>query len=457
MVALPAYFGVKHVQAKISSWSELAADYRGESINLIHPSGSERCLIPVIKAFSDITKTKINLVSTPVDSINGYLNLGHYSGRDIGDLALPATFGIPDLARAGVLKDLQEYRAKYSSKIFEDGLLYSAGGEYLDKFYGYQTDGDTYLIYINPVFFENNEAKGYEDKFGVELRSPKTWQELDNQIRFFHKPKKDLFGGLLFRNSNYVVWEWWLRFHAQGGLPFSSDANPLVDSEQGVSALEELISVSDYLHPKAFSNGLFENWEMYAKGNVYCNIGWGGTQKYLKKNSHNLPKGTLAACPPGDANLGKINRVGYFNWGWNYSVPVSGKNPELSFLFSMFATSKEFSNLAIKGDGFFDPFRLSHYEDDEVKSLYGSQFLNEHKYCMENSIPDFYITRRGEYFDSLRQGILDALYKKKTAKKALSHVANQWKVINHKNGYGLVQNQWESIRKKYPKTFEASI
>ena len=29
--------------------------------------------------------------------------------------------------------------------------------------------------------------------------------------------------------------------------------------------------------------GLFENWERFSKGDIYCNIGWGGSQKYFNK------------------------------------------------------------------------------------------------------------------------------------------------------------------------------
>ena len=415
------------------------------------PNGSESNLEAVGREFFKDTGIKIEIIKKPVDAINSYLILSALSGEYAGDVALPATFGIPDLVSSNAILDLSEYRDTYQLKSVEKGMLYMEGDSFNDKFYGYQTDGDAYLLYYNNAFFKGDLADAYTQKFGAPLTIPSTWQKLDEQIEHFHQPKKDIYGGMLFRNSNYLIWEWWLRFHAKGGMPLDAKANPLIAAEEGVQALEEMVSVSKYLPQSVFSNGLFENWKHYSKGNAYCNIGWGGTQKYLRTHDEFLQDGVTVSCPLGDEGNADVHPVGYFNWGWNYTVPVSSKDPLLSFLFSTYAVLADVSTLAVRENGFFDPFREEHYRDEQIQNLYGTQFLSVHKECMANAMPDFYISRQGEYLDSLRSGINDVLQGKQGAAASLKAVARRWQLLNRRNGPENIQRQWASVSSKYPK------
>ena len=68
-----------------------------------------------------------------------------------------------------------------------------------------------------------------------------------------------------------------MRFPAKGFFPFDDDLNPQLNNDGGIEALEELVAASRSLYPGANSNGLFENFEAYGRGNTFCNIGWGGT------------------------------------------------------------------------------------------------------------------------------------------------------------------------------------
>lgn len=92
----------------------------------------------------------------------------------------------------------------------------------------------------------------------------------------------------------YVAWEWWVRFHAKGLWPFSAQMEPQIASDAGVEALEEMIRATEHLCPETSQLGLFANWERYSRGDIYCNIGWGGSQKYL--NGHPPSGKSSSAC-----------------------------------------------------------------------------------------------------------------------------------------------------------------
>jgi hypothetical protein len=254
---------------------------------------------------------------------------------------------------------------------------------------------------------------------------PETWEELDAMMAFFHRPDQNMFGGALFRTQYFIAWEWWGRFHAKGFYPLDDELNPQINNEAGVAALEELIAASQHLYPGAKTNGLFENFEAYGEGNKFANIGWGGTQKYLHSEKSKM-KGKMAfGLMPGGIVDGQLLRTPYFNWGWNYIVSAAAAEPEIGYLFTLYATSPAMSTIATRDpDGYFDPTRGAHYEDGEIRETYSPEFLEVHRVSMQNSIPDLYLKGQGEYFDELRVNLTAADSGTKTAKQALDDTAS---------------------------------
>lgn len=421
-------------------------------LRILIPEGSQENIYAVTNAFTELTGITTEVTQTPVDSINTYLQLYMHAGKPF-DVALPATFGIPDLVGSSTIVSLDECANQYEPTNFQTSNLYSVGDYFRSSLYGYQADGDAYVMFYNSNFYTDDNQKKYADLYGVELSVPKTWQELDRQIKFFHNPDKGLYGGELFRNSNYIVWEWWIRFHAKKILPFDNEINPQINSEQGIKALEELLEITRYLSPHVVDSGLFKNWKEFSKGQSFCNIGWGGTQKYIRINNPKLDEKIIHAMTPGEKFNGEIFEVSYFNWGWNYAVPTGAHDVLISYLFCLFASSPEISTKAIEQKGYFDPYREEHYHDKNIKFTYGNSFLKAQKESLSKSIPDFYVNGKGDYFEVLRYSLLQALKEKMTPKQSLDFAAKQWRVLNNKHGYTSQKNQWHDLLRSYPKRF----
>jgi multiple sugar transport system substrate-binding protein len=122
------------------------------------------------------------------------------------DISLPATFGMPDLAESGILVNLDQYAAKYEPEDFQQDALYSIGDYYKGNLYGYQTDGDTYVMFYLQDWLDNaDENKAFADKNGYELKVPDTWEELDAMMAHFHRPDEGMFGGALFRTQFFSM------------------------------------------------------------------------------------------------------------------------------------------------------------------------------------------------------------------------------------------------------------
>ncbi len=424
------------------------------SLKLLLPNGSESNVKPVIDQFTQLTGTKIILLPVPVDDINTEMQLSHSAGESLYDIALPTTFGIPDLAEAGVISDLSSLQQQYEPENFQSSALYTVGDYYRNRFYGYQVDGDVYLTFYNQQLVTDNERKRFAEELGYEYRKPATWEELDQQMAYFHRPEENQYGGLLFRNPGYIAWEFWMRLHAQGGLPLAADLTPQLASDEGIKALESMIKASAFLHPNAKTNGLFDNWKDYTKGNVYANIGWGGSQKYFQRQAPNLSTHIVASSALGMQHADGVIPLSYFNWGWNYTVSSQSKHQDLAYLYTLFAVSPQPSIQSVQAaDGFFDPYRQEHYEDPQIQKTYTTAFLEEHKNALAHCVPDFYIQGQSLYFSELKKYLMLALDGQMSAAQALQTVDKRWLLLHQKFDQNKLQEQWDSLLTRYPKDF----
>ena len=432
---------------------------RAVTLDLLLPNGSGANTKPVIEAFTAATGIPVRLTETPVDDINLKLTLDALSGDSTYDLALPATFGLPDLVEANAIAPISKYAKKHEPHGFRDDVLYQIGDTFDSELYGFQTDGDAYVMFYHRDMLESAEERArYADTYGYALETPKTWEELDRQIAYFNRPDLGFGGGLLFRTPSYVTWEWWVRFHAKGYWPMAEDLTPQIAGEAGITALEELIAVTEHLCPETQSLGLFDNWERYAKGDIYCNIGWGGSQKYLNGPQSNMRDRMIFSATPGGEMDGKTFQTPYFNWGWNYVVTSQSANPEIAYLFALFASSSVMSTLAVRQrDGYFDPFRSEHYQDPSIQEAYSKDFLDVHLDSMKNAIPDLYLAHQGEYFRVLSEWLNRALHKEVTPEQALERAAENWSLVSVRTDYERQRQRWKELRAKYPSHLQSRL
>jgi multiple sugar transport system substrate-binding protein len=432
---------------------------RDITLKILQPSGSLGNVKPVADVFTQQTGIKFEYLEVPLGEISQKVLLEAVSRSGSFDIALPATFGVPDLAESGILVNLDQYAAKYEPKDYQSDCLYTTGDYYKGSLYGYQTDGDTYLMFYNKDWIENaDENKAFSDKNGYALKVPETWEELDAMMAFFHRPDKAMYGGALFRTQYFIAWEWWGRFHAKGFYPLADDMTPQINNDAGVQALEELVKASAFQYPGAKSNGLFENFEAYGQGDKFANIGWGGTQKYLNSEKSKMKGRMLFGGMPGGKVNGELLRTPYFNWGWNYIVSSVSPEPEIAYLYTLFACSPKMSTIAVRDPaGYFDPTRKAHYEDAEIQKTYTPEFLAAHKDSMSNSIPDLYLKGQGEYFDELRVNIAAADAGTKTPKQALDDTAATWSRITRRMGARSQAVQWKFLKSLYPEAVRTRL
>ena len=443
-------------EALLARAKELSTD---EPLRLLVPGGCEANLQPIIRRFEQATGGRVSLEPVAVDDVATHILLR--SGPDASpfDVALPPTFSLPDLVEADCLAPLDALADRYEPDGFRDRMLYALGDSYGGALYGYQTDGDVYVMFYRKSWLQDPKAQdAYEERFGEPLEIALTFEQLDRQLEFFHRPEEGRYGGALFRNADYIGWEWWLRLHGKGRLPFDSEGNPQIDSAEGVAALEDLMAASKFLSPGSKTNGLMDNWGEYSRGETFANIGWGGTQKALCRADSAVREDLVFGPTPGGLFGGKPTPISHFNWGWNYVVSKRSPRVELGYLFSLLAVQPEASTLAVaEGEGFFDPFRAEHYGDPAVRRVYSDAFLEQHRESLKQGIPDLYLRSRSEYFGALNRFLLRAERGEIAPDQALGIIQREWSKIRERVGGDSQARQWGELLDKYPEALRKHL
>ncbi len=425
------------------------------ALSVLCPDGSQKNLEPIARMFTEMTGVAIHLRIIASESLNTQIALEVMAGESQFDVALPATFGVADLVASDVLLPLDAFVFEYEPRAFREGTLYSIGDSFDQKIYGFQADGDAYLMFYHKDMLEDpDERARYEDRFGTALEVPRSWAELDRQMEWFHRPDDNQWGGVLLRSPEYLGWEWWVRFHAYGVWPFSEEMVSQINSAEGCAALEDMIRSAEFLHPSATSSKFSETWQRFAEGRSYCNIGWGGAQKYYNQ-AGSAVKDRLSYGPtPGGAigPGGAVVPIPYFNWGWSYVISRASARPRIGYLFSLFASSPEMSTRAVReSGGFFDPNRPEHYDDPVIQEVYSKPFLDVHKASLRQAIPDLYLVGQAEYFRVLNEALADALNGDVTPQRALERASQLWEMITSRAGRAGQIERWRQLRKQYPR------
>lgn len=443
-------------------WPDLfsKANYsRNTLLRILYPQGCLANLQPVINQFEQLSGVKTELIEAGFATISNTMMKTSVLGKasDSYDIAIPGTFSIPDLVEAGVLANLNPLVKKFGNPSGEQSL-YRQGDDYLGSLYGMQSSGDTYLLFLRKSWLENTDnQKRYEDTYGYKLAVPRHWQELDQQMEFFTDPDKGTYGGCMFRSEEYLHWEYWVRLHGQGSYPFDRAMEPLINSDAGIAALKQMKETTPFLHPSVKTSGPYENFSIFAEGNSYANLSWGGGQKFFNSPNSKIKDDLIVTQLPG-VNLSGGITIPYFNWGWSYVLAANSQNKELAFLFMLLATSPEVSAEGIADrNGFFDPFLEQHFDYEPLESVYGRPYLDALETGLANAMPDLYISGYTQYFAALRSGLFASIYQNVPGKLSLDAVATKWRETTESYGIDSQISQWLQLQSKYPEALKAVL
>lgn len=310
--------------------------------------------------------------------------------------------------------------------------------------YGLVYDGDTHLLFYRKDLFKKYNSE-YKKLYKKDLKPPTTWEEYDRIAKFLTKDtnndgKIDLYGTAIFGgDAKRYIW-FAERFLSMGGKYFDDNMTPLIQSDIGVQALEDLMNL--YQNGSTPPNSMYDWIDLnnaFLQGNLAMVVQWSDTSRFSfdKKNWNSQVENKVgwSLVPSANTNSPRggvwIGRV--------LGISKQSVHQDKAWSIISYITSKEISKQALASkETINDPFRYSHFTEVE-KGAFPSKEMNEDflqtvQTSLENPNADMMIAGSWEYMQILDENIHLALIKKLTAKQALEKTAAEWQEITEKYG-----------------------
>lgn len=362
------------------------------------------------------------------------------------DLTVARTHEFVDLLELGLVEDLTPLAKQFGFAIDgkpPQGFIRPRLQAYVgDRLAAIPADGDILVLYLRRDLLESPvEKAAFRKAHKRELGVPKTWQELDQLMQFFHRPQRGLYGAAEQRERDSAWMLWMPRYlsHAAGrhGL-FNDKLKPLIDSPAGIAATESYLRVLRYSPPDILADGKDYSYTMplFMQGKAFASLFTIAGAKLLNDASSPVRGKFLVAPIPGTLKDGRLIRRNIPIYGNNLVVSSRGAQRKLAFLFTMWLSDPDVSvrTVGVKG-GFTDPFRWSHLNDSRIRELYTPEALAVFAREWDIAVPPGTgLPGDGDYLDALNQNLWLASAGKQSAAEAMRRTAQEWEKITQRHG-----------------------
>ena len=310
--------------------------------------------------------------------------------------------------------------------------------------YGMVYDGDTHLLFYRKDIFKKYNDE-YKMLYGKDLIPPGTWEEYDQISKFLTKDTNndgniDLYGTAIFGgDAKRYIW-FAERYLSMGGQYFDANMNPLIESQEGIKALQDLINLNG--SGATPSNSMYDWIDLnnsFLHGEIAMVVQWSDTARFSydgeiwkSKVENNVGWSLVPAEDPKNPRGGVwIGRV--------LGISKKSAHADKAWEIISYITSKNVSREAVTlKNTINDPFRLSHFSASKegafpTKEL-NQDFLNTVKLSLMNPNADLMIPGSWEYMQVLDQNIYLAYIYKLSAEDALQKTAMEWDQITERYG-----------------------
>ncbi len=216
----------------------------------------------VLRSFPDRIKAdlgiEVEIVSYPVDKIYETLMLSLSSGAETFDIVdynpyMVGDFG-PYLEPLENLGSMDDLNIEGIVPAFRDNYSFWEG-----KRVGVPFDGDLRIFHARKDLFEDpQEQANFKAAYGYDLGIPKTYKEYLDIAEFFTRPDENLYG--TGECTLYFLVPYWFdryieqTYESSGGKIYGQlfDENmvPLINSPEGIAALNNFIETLQYMPPE---------------------------------------------------------------------------------------------------------------------------------------------------------------------------------------------------------------
>ena len=279
------------------------------------------------------------------------------------DVIVVDFYWVGEFTKAGWLQPLDERIAAsgFDASVYFPAMMNLVG----------QVDGVTYMLpfynyamaltYRRDLLEDPAEQAAFQDRYGMALRVPESWDEYLKQVEFFTR-KPELHGvvnqGL---RPDPIAMEWSNYLFARGGEYHDPTTwQPQLTSPAALAALEDYKRNVQEFGPLGSASFSFdEAFNVAAQGKAYSYITYNFFRTAYDDPSQSAVVGKmeLAAVPGGGLNGG---------WGW--AIPRSSPDPDAAWQFISWIESPAIAKeRALLGGS---PTRKDVFDDPELNAKY---------------------------------------------------------------------------------------
>ena len=377
------------------------------------------------------------------------------------DLTIARNHEYPDLYHRNLIEDLTPLLQRFGFALPVDpssGYFLLQQQAYLgERVVAIPADGDLPLLFLRRDLLEDaGNRTRYRARFGRELEPPKTWDEYQNQITFFHKPDEGISGALEQRERNTAWMFWILRYASYAATPFLFDVQmrPLIDSLAGIAATANYLATVPYSPPRILDEGNDYSYTLplFMSGKGYATIITPAGAKLFSMDNAAVRDKFVTAALPGVMAKSGLRRHSTLIYGNNLVIPRFSPNKALAFLFAMWLTDPDIStrSVGVPG-GFADAYRYNHLRDERIRRVYTAQAID----IVTGELPIVIPSGTGlpgnsEYLAALNKNLWLALHGRLSAGEAMKHTARDWNLITDRYGRQQQILHWTAFRRQFP-------
>jgi len=414
---------------------------------------------------------KVKLVTAPFGNVYEKLKSEFVAGTGAYDVIVFFPLYLGEFAGMGYLKPLDDYAKKYDPRLDDiaAGFL-KLYDYYAGKLYTLPYDGDVLSLYFRKDLFNDpTEKSNFKQLYNRELAPPETWDEILDVAKFFtrksgetlagKKLDSDFYGyGFLAQRGGFAF-AWWLaEFASRGGAYFDKDMKPMINSEQGIIALQRLVDVLPYCPPDVLAYGYEELKDALILGRVAMCLQWPCNWKKGNDPAQSKIVGNVGITHvPGIIKDGKLVYRAPMPCGRVLAVANASKNPEAAYYVAKLLSDDFSLDDVSSPETGLDPYRKSHFNDPAAFAEFAPEKeAKEYLAAIDNNLtygfPDLNLPGSAEYIDILELYLGKAYTKELSPKAALDAVAKEWDSITDRLGranqiriYGELLQSWKEV------------
>ncbi|HEV8673333.1 MAG TPA: extracellular solute-binding protein [Methylomirabilota bacterium] len=321
--------------------------------------------------------------------------------------------------------------------------------------YAMPFDGDLHILYYNTAAFSQPESqKRFRDKYGYPLAPPQTWEQYRDLAEFF--TGWDWFGdgqkhyGAAdgYRPGRTGFWWFMGRFANYGGVYFDEEMRPLINSPNGVKALQNMVDIFAFAPPGSTNFGYTEVENALVKGDVALSTNWTSVARVAEDPNRSKVMGKIGyAMLPGTMIGGKLHRVGSLASGWSLAIPKYSANKEGAVHALELYTRPDVSlKISLNPGTGVDYTRRSSVESRDAGAAWPSapKFLEVVKASVDVGFPAPLVPGAEEYMKVGGDALAAAVAKTKGVKQALDDAAREWDRITDRLGRDAQKQLWKA-------------